>query len=325
MTEERFLVTGGLGRIGAWVVRRLVRTGVPTSVLDIQRSPHRLELIMSPEEVGTVELLTGDIADLATIEDALRTTRATHIIHLAALQMPACRDNPPLGARVNVVGTVNIFEAARRCGLQRVVYASNVAAYGNSDDYPEREVPHDAPLKPHSHFGVYKQANEGTAHIYWLEAGISSIGLRPYVIYGPGCIDQDMTCAPTRAMLAAALGKPYHIPFGGKFDFEFADDVAAMFIQAARVPFAGAEVFNLPGNMVRMRDVVTAIEAVVPTMRGSFSFDDIPLPFPEAVDWLPLTGVLGSIPRTPLDEGVALTIEIFQRRLAEGRLSADSA
>ncbi len=323
MAEERFLVTGGLGRIGAWIVRRLVEEGIATAVLDIDSDLHRLEFIMTPDKIARVQFIKGDVADLAVVEDALRTTAATRIIHLAALAMPLCSANPVRGAQVNVVGTVNVFEAAKRASIGRIVYASNVAAYGARDDYPERCVPHDAPLKPHTHFGVYKQANEGTAHIYWLESGITSIGLRPYVVYGPGCDDRDMTSEPTRAMLAAALGKPYHMAFGGKFDFEFADDVANMFIQAARVRFEGSEVFNLPGNVVQMQEVVAAIEEVEPAMRGSLSFNDQELPFPEEVDSVPITEVLGVMPRTSLVEGVASTINIFKQNIAAGRLSND--
>jgi nucleoside-diphosphate-sugar epimerase len=320
MAEEHFLVTGGLGRIGAWVVRRLAQEGVATSIFDVDNDRHRLELIMSPDELVRVQNIQGDITDLAALERALYTTGATHVIHLAALRMSLSNAQPVRGAQVNVVGTVNVFEAMRRAGLRHVVYASDVAAYGTKDDYPERQVPHDAPLKPHTHFGVYKQANEGTAHNYWLHSGISSIGLRPYIIYGPGCDDQDITSEPTRAMLAAAMGKAYHLSFGGKFDMEFADDVAVIFIKAARAPFEGAECFNLPGNVVCMREVIAAIEEVAPDIEGQLSFDDLALPFPEEVDWLPLTRVIGPPPRTSLLDGTELTIDIFKQNLANGRL-----
>lgn len=192
MAEERFLITGGLGCKGSWVVRRLVQADVATTVLDRASEWQRCQLVMSEDELARVQVIKGDITDLACVERVLRETGTTHLIHLAALQVPDCKADPVQGAYVNVLGTVNIFEAARRVGLRRVVYASSVAAYGASDDYPERQVPHDAPLQPHTHYGVYKQANEGTAHVYWLDHGINSIGIRPYVVYGPGC-DREMT------------------------------------------------------------------------------------------------------------------------------------
>jgi nucleoside-diphosphate-sugar epimerase len=320
MADERFLVTGALGCIGAWVVRNLIREGIPTAIFDLASDPRRLRLIMSEEELARVQVLTGDIADLAAFEGALQVTDATHVIHLAALQVPFCKSDPSLGARVNVVGTVNVFEAAKHRGLQRVVYASSAAVYGISEDYPEGPLGHDAPLRPQTHYGVYKQANEGTARVYWKDNGISSIGLRPYVVYGPGR-DQGLTSSPTTAMLAATLGQPYQIPFGGRFDMQFADDVAQTFIRAARIPFDGAEVFNLRGSVVHMREIIAAIEAAAPAMHGQFNFSDVKLGFPEEMDDTPLLSVLGPLPRTPLDQGITATMNVFQQAIADGRLA----
>ena len=114
MATERFLVTGALGCIGAWTVRNLVRQGTPTIVFDLASNPQRLKLIMTPDELAQVTFISGDITDLAALEQALDQHAITNIIHLAALQVPFCRADPPLGARVNVVGTVNVFEAVAR-------------------------------------------------------------------------------------------------------------------------------------------------------------------------------------------------------------------
>ena len=85
------------------------------------------------------------------------------MIHLAALQVPFCRADPSLGARVNVVGTVNVLEAAARRELGRVVYASSVAAYDALDDHDAAPAMQGVPS---TLYGVYKRANEGTAHVY---------------------------------------------------------------------------------------------------------------------------------------------------------------
>lgn len=321
MGEERFLITGALGCIGAWVVRNLVHEGVPTTILDLGDDPHRLKLVLSDEELSEVGLIKGDITDLKSVEAAFQEIGANRVVHLAAFQAPFCRADPPLGARVNVVGTANVFEAAKRAGLKRVVYASSILVYGPHDEYPDGPISHDAPARPRTHYGVYKQANEGTARVYWLDDGLSSIGLRPYVVYGPGR-DQGMTSGPTRAMLAAALGQTYHISFGGRCDMQFADDVARTFIRAARILFEGADAFNLRGSVVHMREVVAAIEAAEPASRGKISFEDTSLPFPEEADDSPIAGLLGSPPYTPLTEGVAATITIFRKAIASGRISA---
>jgi UDP-glucuronate 4-epimerase len=322
MTEERFLVTGASGCIGAWVVRNLVRQGLPTAAMSRSGSLHRLQLIMTAEEIAQVRFVQGDIADLDSLVRAAEEFGATQIIHLAALPIPFCKADPALGARVNVVGTVNVFEAAKRTGLRRVVYASSVAVYGPREGYPDGPLGHDAPLRPRSYYGVYKQANEGSARLYWLDEGISSIGLRPYVVYGPGR-DQGMTSTPTKAMLAAAAGRRYQISYGGRFCFQYADDVAQIFIGAARSAFEGATVLNLRGDVVDMPQIIEAIERVEPSMRSQISYVDVPLPFPAEMDDTPLRQVLGAVPHTPLAEGVAETMTVFRRALAEGRIGLD--
>jgi UDP-glucuronate 4-epimerase len=320
LSPEHFFITGGLGCIGAWVVRNLLREGVPVTIFDLADNPHRLKLILTAPEMGAVQFLSGDISDLQAIKTAIQKSHATHIIHLAALQVPFCKADPAQGAQVNVVGTVNIFEAAKQVGIQRIVYASSVAVYGLSEEYPEGELGHDAPLKPRTHYGVYKQANEGTARIYWLDDGISSIGLRPYTLYGPGR-DQGMTSGPTKAMLAAAAGQAYHIPYGGRSGMQYTDDVAKIFIQAARLAFQGAEVLNIRGSVVDMPEIIAAIEAAEPLAKGKITFDPKPLALPEGTDDTALRRLFGVLPNTPLNEGVKSTIKLFKQALADGRIA----
>ena len=319
MSEERFLVTGAMGCLGAWVVRNLVREGVETAVFDLSTNKQRLELIMDADEIAQVTFIYGDITNTAAVKTAVSDHNISHIIHLAALQVPFCKANPPVGAAVNVVGTVNVFEAAKAAGIGQVVYASSVAVYGRKDEYPDRLLPHDAPLHPHTHYGVFKQANEGTARIYWQDDGIASIGLRPYTLYGPGR-DQGMTSTPTKAMLAAARGEAYHISYGGYNGFQYNDDVAKIFIQAARTPAEGANVYNLRGSVAHMSDVVAAIEAAEPSAKGRITYEEAPLVLPEGQDDAELRRLLGDIPQTPLAEGVAQTIAHFKQAVADGRL-----
>lgn len=319
MASEHFFVTGGMGCIGAWVIRNLVQSGVPLTVFDLSTNRHRLELIMNAEELAQATYVTGDITDTAAVAQAVTDSGATHLIHLAALQVPFCKANPPLGAAVNVVGTVNVFEAAKQAGIGQVVYASSVAVYGRKEEYSDSLLSHDAPLHPHTHYGVYKQANEGTARIYWQDDGISSIGLRPYTLYGPGR-DQGMTSTPTQAMLAAAQGRPYHISYGGYNGFQYADDIAKILIRAARTPFAGADVYNIRGSVANMSELVAAIEAAEPTATGQITHEEAPLVFPDGQDDQPLRDLLGDLPHTPLADGVAQTIAHFKAASADGRL-----
>ena len=322
MSNEHFLVTGAAGCIGVWVLRNLIREGIPVTAFDLDEKYNRLPLVLKPNEIAHIQFLRGDVSDYLAVENALKESRATHIIHLAALQLPFCKADPVAGARVNVVGTVNIFEAAKRLGLKNVVYASTTAVYGLSEEYPEEPLANDAPLKPHSHYGVYKQANEGNAAIYYRDDGFSSIGLRPYTVYGAGR-DQGMTSTPTKAILALAAGRSYKISFGGRYCFQYANDTAKAFIQAARAELIGAQVFNIGGESVSTADVIAAIEQAEPTARGRISFDDIPLPFPPEVVNRALVDAIGPLVFTSLADGVAETLAIFRQALNEGNIKAE--
>lgn len=326
MTTERFLITGALGCIGAWIVRNLVREGVPTVVFDLGSDPRRLKLILTPDELARVTFVHGDITDLHALEQALDEQTITHVIHLAALQLPFVKANPPLGARVNVVGTVNVFEAIarRKARVDRVVYASSAAVYAAADaGTPGAIIQHGAAGHPTSLYGVYKQANEGTARVYWQDHQVASIGLRPATVYGPGR-DQGITAAPTKAMFAAAVGQPFHIPYGGRGEFQYADDVAKTFIACARASFEGVEIFNLHGSVARMREVVAAIEAAAPDSRGKITFAGPGFPSPEEFDAGPLVELIGPLPHTPLPDAVATTIALFRQKVASGEMGVNA-
>jgi UDP-glucuronate 4-epimerase len=137
-------------------------------------------------------------------------------------------------------------------------------------------------------------------------------------VYGPGR-DQGMTSTPTVAMLAAALGRSYHSPFGGRTLFNFAEDVAAAFIAASTSAPGGAITVDLPGVTADMADIVAAMEQVVPGASEMITYEQQTLPFPERID-SGADAPLGDLPLTSLDAGVATTIGIFQERIAAGSL-----
>ena len=321
MSNDRYFVTGAMGCIGAWVVHTLIQDETPVTVFDLSDNRHRLELVMPADALDKVDFRQGDITETDAVKAALIDSGAQHIIHLAALQVPFCKADPPLGAAVNVVGTVNMFEAAKAAGINHLVFASTAGVYGPKNRYEEQLMGHDSRLDPVNHYGVFKQANEGTARIYWQDDGIGSVGLRPYTVYGPGR-DQGITSTPTQAMLAAVRGEPYHISFGGSTGFHYVGDVAALFIQASRIAFKGSEVFNIGGAVAHMSEAVDAIKAVIP--EAVVTHEDAPLPFPDGQTDEELRALLGDIPDTALTDGVRETIVHFQNAIKSGRLSANS-
>jgi nucleoside-diphosphate-sugar epimerase len=324
---NRFLVTGAMGCLGAWTLRNLIQQQQPAVAFDLNIDPYRLRLLLSDAEIAAIPIVQGDITDFAAVERAVLEHGITHIIHLAALQVPFCRANPILGAQVNVTGTVNVFEAAaRHQEIRRIVYTSSVAVYGPRDLYGPEPVPEDAPLVPATHYGVYKQANEGTARIYAQDNGVNSIGVRPYVIYGLGR-DRGVTSSPTKAMLAAALGRDYTITYGGRGHFQWGDDAARTLIALATAPMAGegTRICNLGGSRVTVPEVIAAIEHAAPEMAGRITFTDTALPFLDELDDAGLRALLPDPPETDLAAGVRATVEAFRALVAQGRIDVENA
>jgi UDP-glucuronate 4-epimerase len=302
MSDERWLITGALGCIGAWTCRQLVQEGHGVVAYDLGEDRHRIEMVLADGEVDEVRFVRGDIADLDALQETITGERITHVVHLAALLLPLAKADPPRGALVNVVGTVNVLEAARQGGVEGVAYASSAAAYDRADGVRVEEDDRGRPL---NHYGVHKQANEGAARVYWLDERVPSVGLRPHIVYGPGR-DHGLTAGPTLAMAAAARGERYEIPFGGRAQFQYAPDAAEKFIAGARGCTGGAAVRNLGGPSEHVEDVIAAIEAVVPEAARTITYArDVELPLPE--DMASADPV-----RTPLREGVRETIEMLR-------------
>jgi nucleoside-diphosphate-sugar epimerase len=314
MASERTLVTGALGCLGAWTIKALLDLGEEPVGYDLGGDDARLRLVLDDDERARVTLVSGDVTDGDAFGRALDEHEITHVVHLAALQVPFCRADPARGANVNVFGTVVAFEAvkARRNRIPALAYASSTAVYNVSDPSP---APESGGSEPSTLYGVYKLANEGTARVFWHDEDVPSIGIRPYVVYGPGR-DQGLTSGPSLAMTAAARGEGYEIVYGGTAQYDYAPDVGRAFALAARAASDGAHVANFPGEPSTMEEVVAAIEAAAPEVSGRITWDEGQLPFPESLQGNLLERLIGPMPRTSLAEGVRRTIEHFRRTAA---------
>jgi len=315
------LVTGAFGCIGAWVVRGLLADGERPVAFDLGEDPWRVRMIAGDDVATRVTLAQGDVTDRDAVLDVARTHGVRRIIHLAAWQVPLCRQDPARGALVNVVGTANVFEVARALPgqIERVVYVSSAAVFGPPSLYPPGPIRDDAPHRPATHYGVYKVANEETARVYWEEHKIPSSGFRPASVYGPGR-DFGVTADPTLAMKAAVLGKPFQIGWGGATDLVYAQDVARALIKASRAGLDRARVYNLHGSSTTIADVIKTIEVAWPAAKGLVSHVEQALPFPAALDDTRYQRDLGPAPPTALVDGVRRTLDEFARLHAEGRL-----
>lgn len=318
---SRYFVTGAQGCIGAWVVKNLVDRRQDVFIYDLDPNPKRLALLLSSEELSRVGFIQGDVCDSDHLKGEIQRREISHIIHLAGLQVPTCRANPRLGAMVNVVGTINVFEAARTLGnqLEGLVYASSAAVFGPDEDYGEAPLDERAPLLPETHYGVFKQCNEGNARVYFKDQGLSSVGLRPYAVYGPGR-DFGITSGPTKAIKAAVAGRPFEIKFGGPVSMQFVDDTAKTFIACGESRKQGARVYNIRGAVVTVEEVIETIEEVYPAATGRIRCTQNRLGIAANLAEHGLREEIGTVPATSLRAGIAATIETFERLQREGRL-----
>ena len=279
----KVLITGG-GFLGQRLAQALAARGDSVRVLDIAPAP-------SP----TLDWITGDVSSLDDVTRALDA--CSHVVHLAALLTPACAADPLRGAQVNLIGTLNVFEAARRAGLKQVVYASSAGVYG----------PESAALpQPVTLYGTWKLAAEGIARAYFAEHGITSVGLRPFVVYGARR-ESGLSSGPSLACRAAVRGEPYTIPFSGRTGLVYVDDVVRAFVAALTPKQLGAFVFDLPGVIASMNEVIAEVRRHVPGAR----LDASGPPLPIAADVAPsdMRAVLGDLPITSLAAGIAATLQ----------------
>ena len=305
------LVTGAGGCIGSWTLALLTHAGVPTVAFYLSDDRRRPRLLIDEENLAKIPWITGDIAETEAVTAAVAQHDIRAIVHLAALQVPFCKADPVAGAKANVVGTVNVFEAARARDVKRLAYASSIAAHSFFSG--ARWL---ATL-----YGAYKLCDEMIAHTYAGDWDVPSVGIRPGVVYGVGR-DQGLTSKTTVAILAAAAERPYTVPFSGAVSALHAGEVASAFIKAVSTEREGAHVFDLNGRATTVAEWLEIVRALAPGAR--LDVEGEPLPFPADLSDEPIRAYLGDYGPVPLEDGIEETFDAFRRLLAAGALSPEA-
>lgn len=305
------LVTGAGGCIGSWAMALLVRAGVPVVAFDLSDDKRRPRLLMADDELAKVTWLTGDIADTEAVAGVVAGQGIRAIIHLAALQVPFCKADPVAGAKANVVGTVNVFEAARQSGVKRLAYASSIAALSFIP-----EASYLATL-----YGAYKICDEMIARCYFEDWNVSSVGIRPGFVYGVAR-DQGLTAKTTIAILAAAANRPYTMPYSGGASALHAGEVASAFIRAVSEERDGAPVLDVNGRATTVAAWLDIVRSLAPGAQLDIAGEA--LPFPTDLSDEPVRAYLGDYGQVSLEDGIRETYEAFRDLLAAGKLSPDA-
>jgi len=210
---------------------------------------------------GDVDFDRGDVRDLAEVERV--TEGVDYVFHEAALVSVFDSINKPLENNdINITGTLNVLEAARRCGVRRIVMASSAAGYGNNPKLPKRE---DMPPEPESPYAVAKVVGEYYFAVYRKLHGLAATALRYFNVYGPRQDPGSMySGVVSRFVDAVRQGKrPTVYGDGGQTrDFVFVKDVVQANLLAMRSPHAGG-VFNVgTGRQASLLDLIGALNAL---------------------------------------------------------------
>jgi len=288
---SKVLVTGGSGFVGQPTIARLMAAGHGVRVFDLKPRQEALP--------AGVEVVAGDVTDAKAVSAAVEGCDA--IVHLAGLMTVDCARDPVLGAQVNVMGSVNVLEAARQRRLP-VAYLSTAGVYGPDDAV------HPLPM---SIYGVTKLAVEGIARVYWLDHQVPSLGLRPYIVYGPG-ISSGIAAGPSIAIAAALRREPATIRFSGRVGFVYVGDVARLLAAAVSGGLSGARVLTMAGDTHAMEDFVA--ELARQTGWSEITIEGAPLRIPADLTSDPVPPDLGSHPVTPIADGISQALTELRER-----------
>ncbi len=253
-----WLVTGGAGFIGSHITKELVRQGQHITVLD-NLSGGKLENLAPVK--ANITFIQGDICNYADVVDAC--AGVDYVLHLAALiSVAESMAKPQETAEINVQGTVNVLEAARQCGVKRVVFSSSAAVYGTRPELPYKEY---TPIDCQSPYAWSKQAGAELCQLYTKAYGLEAVVLRYFNVFGTGQNPNSAYAAViAKFMQLAAENKPLGIDWDGlqSRDFVNVKDVVQANLLAAIKGVPG-EIYNVAsGRTYTLLELADTIEKV---------------------------------------------------------------
>jgi UDP-glucuronate 4-epimerase len=315
-----FLVTGGAGFIGSHLCERLLANGHSVAAFDdlndfydIQLKRRNLQDIQSLAR--PFEFVQGDVTNAAALNGLLGRVHFDQVIHLAARAgVRPSLEQPALYQRVNVEGTVNLLEAARRNGVRKVILASSSSVYGVNSKSPFSEK--DPILSAISPYAASKLACEALGHVYHHLYGLDIVALRFFTVYGPR---QRPDLAIHKFARLMMEGQPLPVFGDGTTarDYTYIDDILQGVLACTRQEF-GYEIFNLgEAQTVTLARLIELLEkglgrkALVQRLPAQPG--DVPL---TCADISKAREKLGYRPSTKIEQGIPLFIDWFTRNIA---------
>ena len=293
---KRVIIFGGCGFLGSWIAKVLLNKKFKITIFDIKIQKNLLNSILD-KDVEKIKFVEGDITNFEQVQEAVKNT--DQVINLAGLMTPDCSAKPILGAQVNILGSINVFEALKQNNIKFLVYASSAGVFGQKDKY--------YPF-PETHYGAYKLAVEGVARAYFNENKISSIGIRPYVLYGPGR-EIGGTAGITLACKAAKQGFNFDIGFSGKAGFVYVEDVADLVEMSLDKCLLGALTININGITADVKNIISIIKKNIP--KSNIGFDSNPLSVVDEILGEEPSKYFENFKYTSLESGIKKTIDFY--------------
>ena len=259
------LVVGGTGFIGPRVIRRLTERGENVVCMDLDPNPAPFAGME-----GRVNVIRGDVTQFEDVMRATVETEPEHLINLA-YQLGGGEGNPHHAVRLNILGMDNCFEAARLCGVKRVVYASSIAVSGEQRHFGERPVNEDDPVYGTSQYAGCKIFNEFQAKQYIQAYGMSITGIRPANVTGPDkvrgstdhvqCITLPAGGEPVKFPLKSLMRLPIHV-----------EDISEAFVRVLLADTTHYSIYNSGGTPISLGDLADMVREFIP--EAKITFDD---------------------------------------------------
>lgn len=314
------LVTGGLGVNGAWVTRKLVGRGYRPVVLE-----NRIDISLIGEEMaGQIDLIDADVTDCEALVRIFKERQINRVIHMAAL-ITGIQDDIMAGFDVNAGGSMNVLEAATRVGVERVVFTSSRAVYGNisgPNAHPHYQpITEDHPQRPFLVYDVCKVASEGMGENYARMRGLQFVALRFSQIYGPGKLQRHGPYGIFSRLVENPLaGKSLKIPRGGdqRDDLIYVDDVAEAIVLAVLHRRPSYSAYNISrGVGTTLHDFASAVRGVIPEAQieigPGLDYHGLGANYCGIMDNTRARDDLGFEPKFDLPSGVAHYIDAMRR------------
>jgi len=307
------LVTGGAGLIGSHIVDQLIDAGAgEIRVLDnLVRG--RRENLAAATARRRLTFLEGDVRDRNAVARAV--SDCDYVFHQAAIRITLCAEQPRECLDVLVTGTFNVFEAAAKAHVRKVVYASSASVYGGADDFPTNERHH--PFNNRTLYGAAKLMNEGIARHFYDMDGLPSVGLRYFNVYGPR---MDVTGAYTEVFIRwldcidRGIAPQIHGDGSASMDFIYVQDIARANLLALKSDVAD-RVYNVAsGTETSLLELWQALQQVTGAYHLTPEFHP-----PRKVNPVPRRLADTTLARKELGFTAEVSLEEGLRRLADWR------